>query len=120
MRLRDPRSFTADERSFRNAKLHAAFLISYKAFADLASKSALLVITIVAARRLAPQAFGVFALGSTVGWIVAVTTDFPPAEIVEGAALSCIARAPSRGGRRMLRRCSRCGCVRGCGPLRSQ
>jgi O-antigen/teichoic acid export membrane protein len=76
MRLRDPRTFTADERSFRNAKLHAAFLISYKAFADLASKSALLLITIVAARTLSPQAFGVFALGSTLGWIVAVTTDF--------------------------------------------
>ena len=34
------------------------------------------MITIVAARRLSPQAFGVFSLGSTLGWIVAVTTDF--------------------------------------------
>jgi O-antigen/teichoic acid export membrane protein len=76
MRLREPRSLTADERSFRNAKLRSAFLIAYKAVADLAGKGALLVITIVAARRLSPQAFGVFALGSTLGWIVAVAADF--------------------------------------------
>jgi O-antigen/teichoic acid export membrane protein len=76
MPLTKPGSLTADERSFRNAKPGAAFLISYKAFADLAGKVALFVITIVAARRLSPQAFGVFSLGSTLGWIVAVTTDF--------------------------------------------
>jgi len=51
-------------------------LISYKAFADLTGKGALFLITIVAARRLSPQAFGVFSLGSTLGWIVGVTTDF--------------------------------------------
>jgi O-antigen/teichoic acid export membrane protein len=76
MPLMKPGSFTADERSFRNAKPGDAFLISYKAFADLAGKVALFVITIAAARRLSPQAFGVFSLGSTLGWIVAVTTDF--------------------------------------------
>jgi O-antigen/teichoic acid export membrane protein len=76
MPLIKPGSLTADERSFRNAKPGEAFLISYKAFADLAGKGALFVITIVAARRLSPQAFGVFSLGSTLGWIVAVTTDF--------------------------------------------
>ena len=76
MPLIKPGSLTADERSFRNAKPGAAFLISYKAFADLAGKVALFAITIVAARRLSPQAFGVFSLGSTLGWIVAVTTDF--------------------------------------------
>ena len=76
MRLREPRSLTADERSFRNAKLRSAFLILYKTFADLAAKGALFLVTIVAARRLSPQAFGVFALGSTLGWICAVATDF--------------------------------------------
>ena len=76
MRLRETGSLTADERSFRNAKLRDAFLISYKAFADLAGKTALFVITIVAARRLSPQAFGIFSLGSTLGWMVGVTTDF--------------------------------------------
>jgi O-antigen/teichoic acid export membrane protein len=76
MPLMKPGSFTADERSFRNAKPRDAFLISYKAFADLAGKAALFLITIVAAHRLSPQAFGVFSLGSTLGWVVGVASDF--------------------------------------------
>jgi O-antigen/teichoic acid export membrane protein len=50
-------------------------LIAYKAFADLAGKGSLFAITIVAARRLSPESFGVFSLGSTLGWIVAVVSD---------------------------------------------
>jgi len=65
-----------DERSFPNAKLPDAFLIAYKAFADLAGKGSLFAITVVAARRLSAQSFGIFALGSTLGWMVAVVTDF--------------------------------------------
>ena len=65
-----------DERSFRNPKLRDALLISYKSIADLAGKGALFAITIFAARRLSPEAFGVFSLGSTLGWIVAVASDF--------------------------------------------
>ncbi|MCU1382152.1 MAG: hypothetical protein JWL71_849, partial [Acidobacteria bacterium] len=61
-----------DETSFPNAKPLTARLIAYKAFADLAGKGALFAITIVAARRLSPQSFGVFSLGSTLGWMVAV------------------------------------------------
>jgi O-antigen/teichoic acid export membrane protein len=76
MHLKEVGSFTVDEKSFRNPKRRDAFLISYKAFADLAGKGALFAITIVAARRLSPQAFGVFSLGSTLGWIVAVGSDF--------------------------------------------
>jgi O-antigen/teichoic acid export membrane protein len=64
-----------DERSFPNAKPRDALLIAYKAFADLAGKGSLFVITIAAARRLSPEAFGVFSLGSTLGWIVAVVSD---------------------------------------------
>ena len=64
-----------DETSFPNAKLRNARLIAYKAFADLAGKGSLFVITIVAARRLSPESFGVFSLGSTLGWIVAVVSD---------------------------------------------
>jgi O-antigen/teichoic acid export membrane protein len=64
-----------DETSFPNAKLRNARLIAYKAFADLAGKGSLFVVTIVAARRLSPGAFGVFSLGSTLGWIVAVVSD---------------------------------------------
>ncbi|HJZ78379.1 MAG TPA: oligosaccharide flippase family protein [Vicinamibacterales bacterium] len=65
-----------DERSFRNAKLRHAFLIAYKASADLAAKGSLFVVTVVAARRLSPQDFGVFSLGSTLGWMAAVASDF--------------------------------------------
>ena len=65
-----------DETSFPNAKPRQALLIAYKAFADLAGKGSLFLITIVAARRLSPAAFGIFSLGSTLGWIVAVASDF--------------------------------------------
>ena len=50
-------------------------LIAYKAFADLAGKGSLFVITVAAARRLSPESFGVFSLGSALGWIVAVVSD---------------------------------------------
>jgi O-antigen/teichoic acid export membrane protein len=76
VRLRWAEPLTVDERSFPNAKLHHTFLIAYKAVADLAGKGSLFVITIVAARSLSPQAFGVFSLGATLGWIVAVVSDF--------------------------------------------
>jgi len=65
-----------DERSFRNPKLRHAFLIAYKASADLAAKGSLFVVTVVAARRLSPQGFGIFSLGSTLGWVAAVASDF--------------------------------------------
>ena len=64
-----------DETSFPNAKSRGAYLIAYKAFADLAGKGSLFVITVIAARRLSPASFGLFALGSTLGWIVAVVSD---------------------------------------------
>ena len=64
-----------DETSFPNPKPRRALLIAYKAFADLAGKGSLFVITVAAARRQSPEAFGVFSLGSTLGWIVAVVSD---------------------------------------------
>jgi len=76
MQVKETRVLTVDERSFRNPKLREAVLISYKTVADLVGKGALFAITIFAARRLAPEAFGVFSLGTTLGWIVAVASDF--------------------------------------------
>ena len=70
-----PHLLTADESSFPNPKPRAA-LVAYKAFADVAAKGSLFIVTIVAARRLTPHAFGVFSLGSTIGWIAAVAADF--------------------------------------------
>jgi len=75
-RRRRVAALTVDERSFRNPKLPKAFLIAYKAFADLAAKGALLVVTVLAARRLDADGFGVFSLGTTLGWMAAVATDF--------------------------------------------
>ena len=64
------------EKSFRNAKSNTAVLVGYKAVADLAGKGVLFIITIAAARRLAPSAFGLFSLASTLGWMMAVAADF--------------------------------------------
>src|SRR5438874_7431632 len=69
-------ALTVDERSFRNPKLPSALLIAYKTFADLAAKGSLLVVTVLAARRLTVEAFGIFSLGSTLGWMAAVASDF--------------------------------------------
>lgn len=52
-----------------------AALIAYRAASDAAAKGAFLIITILAARRLSQDAFGLFALGTTLGWLAAVATD---------------------------------------------
>jgi len=53
-----------------------AALVAYRALSEIAAKITVFLITVVAARRLSPQAFGVFSLGSTIGWIAAVGSDF--------------------------------------------
>ena len=53
-----------------------AALVAYRAASDLAGKGAFFLVTLVAARRLSQDAFGLFSLGTTVGWIAAVATDF--------------------------------------------
>src|SRR5262249_17622359 len=70
---------TAGESTFRNAKLQTlstAALVGYKVAADVAGKGSLFVITVVAARRLSPWEFGVFGLGTTLGWLMSVVADF--------------------------------------------
>jgi len=68
-------SLTVDERSFQNPKLGAPLLVAYKAAADLAGKASLFVVTVAAARMLSAEAFGIFSLGTTLGWLLAVVTD---------------------------------------------
>jgi O-antigen/teichoic acid export membrane protein len=68
--------FTEGESSFRNAKLTDLALVAYKTIADTAGKGSLFLITIVAARRLSPSDFGAFGLGTTLGWMLSVVTDF--------------------------------------------
>ncbi len=52
------------------------WLVAYRALSDLIAKGAFFIVTVMAARRLSPEELGVFALGSTMGWIVAVASDF--------------------------------------------
>jgi O-antigen/teichoic acid export membrane protein len=51
-------------------------LVAYRAASDVVGKGAFFLITIAAARRLAQDGFGIFALASTVGWIAAIASDF--------------------------------------------
>lgn len=81
-----------DESTFRNTKLGAGILIIYRALSDLAAKGSLFVVTIVAARRLAPQAFGIFSLASTLGWMLAVAADFG----IQLHVARSVARAPEQ------------------------
>lgn len=53
-----------------------AVLVAYRALSDLAGKGSFFLITIVAARRLSRQDFGIFALATTLGWLLSVATDF--------------------------------------------
>jgi O-antigen/teichoic acid export membrane protein len=56
--------------------MRAAGLVAYRAASEVAGKAAFFVLTILAARRLSREGFGVFAIGTTVGWIAAVAGDF--------------------------------------------
>jgi O-antigen/teichoic acid export membrane protein len=60
---------------FVNPRARAPHLIAYKATADVVSKTVTLLVTIAAARVLAPDAFGVLALAMTTGWILGVASD---------------------------------------------
>ena len=60
---------------FRIPKSSSAGLIVYRALSDCAAKGSLFIVTILAARRLSPEAFGAFSIASTFGWILAVAAD---------------------------------------------
>jgi O-antigen/teichoic acid export membrane protein len=51
-------------------------LILYRAGSDVAGKLAVFAITVVAARRLSQEGFGVFSLASVLGTFVGLATDF--------------------------------------------
>ncbi len=50
-------------------------LVAYKATADVVSKAVTLLVTVAAARVLAPEAFGLLALAMTSGWLLGVASD---------------------------------------------
>jgi O-antigen/teichoic acid export membrane protein len=90
-----PNLFTGDESSFQKPKSRAAALVAYKAATDLGAKVSLFVITVAAARRLTPSEFGVFSLGSTLGWMAAVAADFG----MQLHLARSVARAPDAAAR---------------------
>ena len=53
-----------------------ARLITYWTLSEVAGKAAFFAVTVLAARRLSREAFGIMSLGTTLGWMVAVATDF--------------------------------------------
>jgi len=82
--------------------MNTAALVAYRAASDVVGKAALFVVTIVAARRLSADEFGMFALGTTIGWIAVVTSDFG----LQLHLARAVARAPEAAGlelRRWLR-----------------
>jgi O-antigen/teichoic acid export membrane protein len=101
---------TAAESSFRTAKTRAgenfslaiardqSLLVAYRAFSDVAGKGAFFLVTIMAARRLSHDAFAVFALGTTIGWIASVASDFG----MQLHLARAVAREPHQA-RRLLR-----------------
>ncbi len=50
-------------------------LIAYRVASDVAGKAAFFAVTVLAARRLSQEEFGILSLGSTLGWLVAVASD---------------------------------------------
>jgi O-antigen/teichoic acid export membrane protein len=50
-------------------------LVLYRAFSDAAGKGAFLLITVLAARLLTRGEFGLFSLGTTLGWLAGVAAD---------------------------------------------
>lgn len=60
---------------FPNVKLLSRDVIAVKVLADAGSKAVTLVITVVAARRLNADPFGILAFAMATGWLLAVATD---------------------------------------------
>jgi len=109
---RDPtHELTEAENPFRNAKLRHVLLVGYKSLADAAGKASFFVITIIAAHRLSPWAFGVFGLGTTIGWLLAVVSDFGMQMHLARAVASDLPGAPAtlrRWWRRRLAAAAAC------------
>jgi O-antigen/teichoic acid export membrane protein len=76
-----------------------AALVAYRAASDVVGKAAFFVVTIVAARRLSAEDFGVFALGTTIGWIAVVASDFG----LQLHLARAVARAPEAAGLELRR-----------------
>ena len=79
--------------------MKTAALVAYRAASDVVGKAAFFVVTIAAARRLSAEDFGVFALGTTIGWIAVVASDFG----LQLHLARAVARAPEAAGQELRR-----------------
>jgi O-antigen/teichoic acid export membrane protein len=71
---------------------------AHRAGSELAGRAAIFVLTVIAARRLSTEAFGVFMLGTTLGWFGAVVSDFGMQMHIARA----ISRAPGDAARLLV------------------
>ena len=79
--------------------MKTAALVAYRAASDVVGKAAFFVVTVAAARRLSAEEFGVFALGTTIGWIAVVASDFG----LQMHLARSVARAPEAAGMELKR-----------------
>ncbi len=77
--------------------MRKSILIGYKAASDLASKFSFFIIVVLSVRVLSKEAFGLFSLASTLGWILSVATDFG----IQLHMAREVARRPNEAGRIM-------------------
>jgi O-antigen/teichoic acid export membrane protein len=71
-------------------------LALYRAISDVIAKGTFFLLTVLAARRLSAQSFGLFAFGSTLGWMIGVVTDAGlQIHLARRVAQASQARAPS-------------------------
>jgi O-antigen/teichoic acid export membrane protein len=68
-------------------------LVAYRAFSEAAGKGAFFLITVLAARTFTEAEFGIFSLGTTLGWLAAVIADAG----IQMHVARAIARRPERG-----------------------
>ena len=73
------KTFSGAERSgrppLRTFLMRPGVLTAYRIATDLTAKAAFLLLTVFAARRLSRDEFGLFALGSAIGWLAGVIGD---------------------------------------------
>jgi O-antigen/teichoic acid export membrane protein len=90
-RLRHWKAISTREKS---RWMKTAALVAYRAASDGVGKVAFFLVTIAAARRLSSEEFGVFALGTTIGWMAVVASDFG----LQMHLARVVARAPESAG----------------------
>jgi O-antigen/teichoic acid export membrane protein len=82
----------ADSRDIWHQR-HQGLLMVYRGASDIAAKAAMFVVTVAAARNLSREAFGQFALATTLGWLGSVAADLG----IQVHLARSVAQHPERG-----------------------